>query len=226
MTDLSKSYGSQKALQTLSWKVSPGTVWGIVGPNGSGKSTLFSLLLGLKKPDQGEALVLGKSPEEIERNKLGAIMDEGSFYQDSSARHNLMISAMIKQVDKSRVDELLNKLSLDQTGDKAFSKFSYGMRKRLEVADALLTDPDLYIMDEPINGLDPEGIRFVRDLITQLNAKGKTILVSGHYLDELERVCTHYLVLSKGQQTFQGTRQELEQKHGKLENLFGGGLAL
>lgn len=224
--DLGKSYGSQPALQALSWKVSPGTVWGVVGPNGSGKSTLFSLLLGLKSQDTGQAWVMGSLAKELEKGKVGAIMDEGSFYHDSSARYNLRISALIKQVNKERVEELLTKLGLDQTGEKAFSKFSYGMRKRLEVADALLTDPDLYIMDEPINGLDPEGIRFVRDLISQLHARGKTVLVSGHYLDELEKVCTHYLVLSKGREVFQGSKDEMEAKHGKLENLFGGGLKL
>lgn len=216
---LTKRYRGRPAIDQLHLRVERGSIWGIVGPNGSGKTTLFSILAGLRKQDEGSFKFEYQS-NNSDTPLLGVVLDEGCFYHDFSARKNLLISAAIKGVNVERVDHLLKQWELHNTGNKPFSQFSYGMRKRLEIADALLTDPEIIIMDEPINGLDPEGIRYVRELIGRLQDEGKTLLVSGHYLQELEKVCTHFLVLREGKAVFSGTKSDLSLKHGQLENLF------
>jgi ABC-type multidrug transport system ATPase subunit len=196
--DLTKRYGKQLALDGLNFTLKKGQVLGVIGPNGSGKTTLFSIVLGLRKASSGSFTLLGSSDPEKVRNRVGVILDQGNFYQNISAKKNLTISAMTKGVDLARVDELLEKVGLGQVGNKSFKNFSYGMKKRLEVADALLARPEFIIMDEPTNGLDPEGIIFIRDLIFQLQNEGKTIMLSSHYLDEVDKVCTDFLILKNG----------------------------
>lgn len=217
---LTKKYGRQAAVENLSFTVEEGQILGVIGPNGSGKTTLFSILLGLRKPSSGSMEIFGKNnPEEV-RKEMAAIMDQANFYLRVSARENLTISALTKGVPVERVDQLLYDVGLEHTGNKAFQSFSYGMMKRLEIADALLTDPQLIIMDEPTNGLDPEGILFVRQLILDLKAKGKTVIISSHYLDEIEKVCTHFLILGNGKCIFHGTKEAVKENYDTLESAF------
>jgi len=217
---LTKKYGRQAAVDNISITVEEGQILGVIGPNGSGKTTLFSMLLGLRKPTSGSMELFGKSnPEEV-RKEMAAIMDQANFYLRISAKENLTISALTKGVSVDRVDPLLKEVGLEHTGYKAFQSFSYGMMKRLEIADALLTDPQLIIMDEPTNGLDPEGILYIRQLILDLKAKGKTVIISSHYLDEIEKVCTHFLILGGGKCVFHGTKEEVKENYDSLEAAF------
>jgi len=217
---LTKKYGQQAAVDNVSFSVEEGQILGVIGPNGSGKTTLFSLFLGLRKPSSGKMEIFGNdNPEEV-RKEMAAIMDQANFYLRLSARDNLTISAMTKGVPLEKVDLLLQDVGLEHTGNKAFKSFSYGMMKRLEIADALLTDPQLLIMDEPTNGLDPEGILFVRQLILDLKAKGKTVIISSHYLDEIEKVCTHFLILGGGRCIFHGSKEAVKENYETLESAF------
>jgi len=217
---LTKKYGHQAAVDNVSFTVEGGQIVGVIGPNGSGKTTLFSMLLGIRKATSGSMDLFGRSnPEEV-RKEMAAIMDQANFYLHLSARENLTISAMTKGVPLEKVDLLLHDVGLENTGNKAFKSFSYGMMKRLEIADALLTDPQLIIMDEPTNGLDPEGILFIRQLILDLKAKGKTVIISSHYLDEIEKVCTHFLILGGGKCIFHGTKEAVKENYETLESAF------
>lgn len=218
--DLTKRYGKQLALDGLNFTLKKGQVLGVIGPNGSGKTTLFSIVLGLRKASLGSFTILGSSDPEKVRNRVGVILDQGNFYQNISAKKNLTISAMTKGVDLARVDELLEKVGLGQVGNKSFKNFSYGMKKRLEVADALLARPEFIIMDEPTNGLDPEGIIFIRDLIFQLQNEGKTIMLSSHYLDEVDKVCTDFLILKNGRNIFHGSKEAVKDNFQSLESVF------
>lgn len=215
---LSKRYGKQLALKDVSFEIQKGQVWGVVGPNGSGKTTLFSILLGLRKPNSGSFAIFGQANPEDVRDKVGVILDQGNFYAGISAKKNLTISAMTKNVPLSKVDELLDKVGLGEVGKKPFKSFSYGMKKRLEIADALLSDPELVIMDEPTNGLDPEGVIFIRELIMELKRQGKTIVLSSHYLEEIQKVCTHFLILKKGELVFHGSQEAVLGKFDSLES--------
>lgn len=217
---LTKKYGQQAAVDNVSFTVEEGQILGVIGPNGSGKTTLFSMLLGLRKPTSGSMELFGRSnPEEV-RKEMAAIMDQANFYLRQSARENLTISALTKGVPVDRVDALLHEVGLEHSGNKSFQSFSYGMMKRLEIADALLTDPQLIIMDEPTNGLDPEGILFIRQLILDLKAKGKTVIISSHYLDEIEKVCTHFLILRTGKSIFHGSKEAVKENYDSLEAAF------
>lgn len=218
--ELTKRYGNQLALDGLNLSLKKGQVLGVIGPNGSGKTTLFSIVLGLRKASSGSFTILGKNDPEEVRNRVGVILDQGNFYQNISAKKNLTISAMTKGVDLARVDELLEKVGLGQVGEKSFKNFSYGMKKRLEVADALLAQPEFIIMDEPTNGLDPEGIIFIRDLIFRLQREGKTIMLSSHYLDEVEKVCTDFLILKNGKNIFHGSKDAVKNNFKSLESVF------
>jgi ABC-2 type transport system ATP-binding protein len=218
--DLTKRYGKQLALDGLNFTLKKGQVLGVIGPNGSGKTTLFSIVLGLRKASSGSFTILGSSDPEKVRNRVGVILDQGNFYQNISAKKNLTISAMTKGVDLARVDELLEKVGLGQAGIKSFKNFSYGMKKRLEVADALLARPEFIIMDEPTNGLDPEGIIFIRDLIFQLQNEGNTIMLSSHYLDEVDKVCTDFLILKNGRNIFHGSKEAVKDNFQSLESVF------
>jgi ABC-type multidrug transport system ATPase subunit len=219
-SNLTKKYGSQKALDDVSFSVEEGQVLGVIGPNGSGKTTLFSILLGLRKSTSGSFEILGQNNPELVRKDMGAIMDQANFYLRQSAEENLTISAMTKGVGGLAVRPLLEKVGLGNTASKSFQSFSYGMKKRLEIADALLTDPRLIIMDEPTNGLDPEGILFVRQLVQDFKEQGKTVIISSHYLDEIEKVCSHFLILGNGRLVFHGTKEAAKERYESLESAF------
>lgn len=218
--NISKRYGRELVLDSISFEVKPGTVLGVVGPNGSGKSTLFGIILGLRASDSGSVELFGDSNIQNNKHRIGVAMDQGSFYTAFSAKRNLKLSAIVKGLNNVDLNAALQQVELGHTGNKAYKKFSYGMKKRLEIADAMLTDPDLYILDEPTNGLDPEGIVFIRELVKRLQAAGKTVIISSHYLQEIEKVCTDILMLRKGKMLFYGKASELREKHGDLEEFF------
>ncbi len=204
-----------KTLQDVNLLVPRGSIYGFLGPNGAGKTTTLRLLLGLLRNQQGKLEIFGKefSSDRIEiLKKLGSLIEQPSLYLHLSASENLEIYRLIYKVPKSRIGEVLKIVGLDQTGKKKARQFSLGMKQRLSIAIALLHQPELLILDEPTNGLDPNGIIETRELIKQLNKEhGTTILVSSHILNEMERMATHIGIINKGKILFQGQLSELQQ---------------
>lgn len=204
--NLEKKYQNFKALSNLSIHVEKGSIYGLIGKNGAGKTTLMRLICGLQKPSNGSYKIYGIPNEDkkiIEmRKKMGAIIESPSVYLDMTAEENLKeqykIIGLPFNLDK--LNEILKLVGLDKVGKKKVKKFSLGMKQRLGIAIALIGNPNFLILDEPINGLDPEGIIEVRELILKLNKeKGITFLISSHYLDELSKIATHYGFLNNGQ---------------------------
>ena len=212
---LQKWYGRIHAMNDLHLQVRAGTVYGVLGPNGSGKSTLLRLLLGLVRPDAGTitlfGLPLAPHHDRILR-RVGALIDKPDFYEYLSAYHNLALLSRLSGLRLPR-QQIMGRLAQAGLAARAHSKvktFSQGMRQRLGIAQALLHDPDLLILDEPTNGLDPQGVADVRALILRLNQEhGKTVLLSSHLLPEIERVATHVLVLHQGQTVVAGAVHDL-----------------
>ena len=195
---LSKSYGKVKALNNLSLQINQGEVFGILGPNGSGKTTTLGILLSVLNADSGTFSWNGKEPSKYDRKKIGALLETPNFYPYLSARQNLAIVCKIKTVSESEVDRVLSTVDLLARANSKFKTFSLGMKQRLAIASALLGDPEILVLDEPTNGLDPQGIAEIRGIILELAAAGKTIIMASHILDEVEKVCTHVAVLKLG----------------------------
>jgi ABC-type multidrug transport system ATPase subunit len=212
---LTKSYGSFKAVDQLDLDVYRGDVFGFLGPNGAGKSTTIRMLLTLIKPDGGNIRIFGKELHEHRSSilsRIGCIVEKPDFYKFLSARKNLEVLAQYNKVrlSKTKIDELLEFVGLKGRGDDAVKGYSHGMKQRLGLAQALLHDPDLIILDEPTTGLDPQGIIDIRNLILYLSKeKGKTIFLSSHILHELELVASRMAILNKGKMVLQGSLTEL-----------------
>jgi len=213
--DLVKSYGSFKAVDGLNLDVYRGEVFGFLGPNGAGKSTTIRMLLSLIRPDAGSVLVFGKSMEENRREilaNIGCIVEKPDFYKFLSARKNLEVLARYNGISASRnrLEELIEFVGLKGRGDDPVKGYSHGMKQRLGLAQALLHDPELIILDEPTTGLDPQGIIDIRNLILYLSReKKKTVFLSSHILHELELVADRMAILNKGKLVVQGTKAEL-----------------
>jgi ABC-type multidrug transport system ATPase subunit len=212
---LTKSYGSFKAVDQLDLDVYRGDVFGFLGPNGAGKSTTIRMLLTLIKPDSGDIRIFGKELHEHRSSilsRIGCIVEKPDFYKFLSARKNLEVLAQYNKVrlSKTKIDELLEFVGLKGRGDDAVKGYSHGMKQRLGLAQALLHDPDLIILDEPTTGLDHQGIIDIRNLILYLSKeKGKTIFLSSHILHELELVASRMAILNKGKMVLQGSLTEL-----------------
>lgn len=209
--DLTKIYGEQTAVSHATFEVPLGTVCGFVGPNGSGKTTTIRMLLGLIKPTGGSGTVLGediRSPEKY-LSKVGAMIEGPAFYPMLSGRENLKVLADLGGFSYARVDSLLEKVGLGDRGSSKFKTYSLGMKQRLGIAAALLPDPQLLILDEPTNGLDPNGIQEIRELIKELADKGTSVFVSSHILSELEMISEYLVMLRKGKVLFTGRTQDL-----------------
>ena len=204
LDELSKSYGKIKALDKVSFEVNSGTVFGILGPNGSGKTTLLSIVLDVLKSDGGSFKIFEEQPNASQRKRIGSLLETPNFYHYLSARQNLEISAAIKGCSTDGIDAALKQVNLYERRNSAFSTFSLGMKQRLAIASALLGNPDVLLLDEPTNGLDPVGIAEIRTLINELASKGKTIIMASHLLDEVEKVCTHAVILKFGKQITSG----------------------
>ncbi len=203
-----------KTLDDVNLHVPKGSVYGFLGPNGAGKTTTLRLLLGLLKNQEGKLQVFGKDfgANRIEiLGRLGSLIESPSLYLHLNAKENLEIYRLVYKVPKTRVDEVLKIVGLDQTGKKKAKQFSLGMKQRLSIAIALLHQPELLILDEPTNGLDPNGIIETRELIRSLNKEhGTTVVVSSHILNEVERMATHVGIIHKGRMLFQGPLGELQ----------------
>ncbi len=213
---LGKQYGDFQALKGLSMHIPKGAIYGIVGKNGAGKTTLIRLLAGLQRPSSGEYMLYGvpHTSKEIGkvRRRMGAVVEEPSVYQDMTAADNLKQQYRILGLPSFEgIAELLALVGLSDTGKKKVKNFSLGMRQRLGIAIALAGDPDFLVLDEPANGLDPQGIVEVRELILKLNRERQiTVLLSSHILDELSRLATHYGFIDKGRMVKEISAEELE----------------
>jgi ABC-2 type transport system ATP-binding protein len=196
--NISKKYGFIQALNNVSFDVPKGSVFGILGPNGSGKTTLLGIALNVLQPSAGSFELLGKQPDADSRKQIGTLLETPNFYHYLSAEKNLQIVAEIKGKGFNNIDNVLQKVNLLERKDSKFSTYSLGMKQRLAIASALLGDPDVLILDEPTNGLDPVGIAEIRGLIQTLSAEGKTIIMASHLLDEVEKVCNYVAILKKG----------------------------
>lgn len=197
--NLRKNYGKIQALKGISFSVPKGSVFGILGPNGSGKTTLLGLITDILKPTSGSYKLFDEAPSEDSRRQIGTFLETPNFYHYLSAVRNLRIAAAIKQRGEDDIDRVLEMVNLTQRKDSRFSTYSLGMKQRLAIASCLLGNPDVLILDEPTNGLDPVGIAETRELIKRLRQEGKTIIMASHMLDEVEKVCTHVAILKKGE---------------------------
>ena len=207
--ELSKNFGSIKAVDTLTFEVPDKSVFGILGPNGSGKTTTLGMILGVSNPSKGSFKWFGQSPSAASRRKIGAILETPTFYPYLSAYENLKIVACIKDVSFFRVDKVLEIVQLYDRRNSAFNTYSLGMKQRLAIASALLADPEVLILDEPTNGLDPQGIADIRLLIKDIASQGKTIILASHLLDEVEKVCDELAVLKNGRLIYRGRAKSL-----------------
>jgi len=196
--NLSKNYGKIPALQQVSFTVPKGSVFGILGPNGSGKTTLLGILMDVLKSSGGSFQLFDETPDEKTRKRIGTLLETPNFYHYLSAVENLKITAAIKERGADDIDRVLEIVNLTQRKNSPFSTYSLGMKQRLAIAAALLGNPEVLILDEPTNGLDPVGIAEIRELIKQLAQQGKTIIMASHMLDEVEKVCTHVAILKFG----------------------------
>lgn len=213
---LSKKYGRIQAVDNLELSIPKGSVFGLLGPNGSGKSTTLGMVLGVVNPNAGSYEWLGEGSGNAIRRKIGAILEMPAFYRYMSAEANLKVVAKIKKVPNERIAEVLRRVGLYDRKDDHFSTFSLGMKQRLSIASALLPDPEVMILDEPTNGLDPEGIAEIRTLIQDLASDGRTIILASHLLDEVQKICTDFAVLKKGKKVYQGKVDDLLQNNKRL----------
>jgi ABC-2 type transport system ATP-binding protein len=197
---LTKRYGDREAVSNLSFTVPRGRVTGFVGPNGAGKSTTMRMIIGLAAPDAGEALVDGHRYGELHAplRQVGALLEATALHPGRRAHDHLLWLAESNDLPKSRVAEVLDLTGLSQVADRRAGGFSLGMRQRLGIAAALLGDPPALILDEPVNGLDPEGVRWIRELLRTLAAEGRAVLVSSHLMSELEDTADHVVVIGRG----------------------------
>ncbi|MDR2424356.1 MAG: ABC transporter ATP-binding protein [Prevotellaceae bacterium] len=199
LNGITKHYRTVTALQDVSFTVPKGTVFGILGPNGSGKTTLLGIVTDVLRASAGTYMFYdGAQPVNEIRRDMGVLLETPNFYPYLSARKNLEIVAKIKKCDPAQIEIVLRQVGLIERQSSHFKTFSLGMKQRLAIASTLLSNPSIVILDEPTNGLDPEGISEIRQLIKQLAAEGKTVILASHLLDEVEKVCTHVAILKQG----------------------------
>jgi ABC-2 type transport system ATP-binding protein len=216
--NLSKRYGSLQALKDISFEIKKGHVYGILGPNGSGKSTTLGIVLNVVNATSGEySWFDGKMKTHDALKKVGAIIERPNFYPYMTAQENLRLVCKIKNISYAKILEKLELVGLTERKDSKFSSFSLGMKQRLAIASALLNDPEILILDEPTNGLDPQGIHQIRDIIKHIASQGTTILLASHLLDEVEKVCTHVVVLRKGHILYTGSVDGISANEGLYE---------
>jgi ABC-2 type transport system ATP-binding protein len=209
--DLTKRFGDLAAIDDLSFEVDSGQVVGFLGPNGAGKTTTLRILLGLATATEGSATINGRRYEELDRplHVVGAVLDASDAHPGRSARDHLRIQAMLGKVNQSRIDEVLDLVDLTSAADRRVGEFSLGMRQRLGLATALLTQPEILVLDEPANGLDPEGVHWLRQLLRDLAAEGRTVLVSSHLLAEVAHTADSVVILDRGRLVTHSTLDEL-----------------
>lgn len=209
--DLTKRFGALTAIDHLSFDVQAGSVVGFLGPNGAGKTTTLRTLLGLVAPTQGSAKICGRLYHELSDplHRVGAVLEASSAYPGRTARNHLRVQALVGRMPDSRIDEVLDLVDLTNAAERRVGEFSLGMRQRLGLATALLCDPEILILDEPANGLDPEGVRWLRDLLRGLADEGRTVLVSSHILAEVAQTVDSVIILNRGHLVTHDTLDEL-----------------
>jgi ABC-2 type transport system ATP-binding protein len=219
---LSKRYGATHAVQSLTFNVRSSMVTGFLGPNGSGKSTTMRLILGLDTPDAGQVRIGGRRYRDLRwpLREVGALLETRAFHPGRSARAHLRALAASNAIPRSRVEEVLGLVGLAEVAGRRAGGFSLGMAQRLGIAAALLGDPQVLLLDEPVNGLDPEGIRWVRDLLRSLAAEGRTVFVSSHLIGEIARTADHVLVIGRGRLLADTSVAELAARSASLEASF------
>ncbi len=196
--DLTKIYGGKAAVDKMSVHIERGDIYGLIGKNGAGKTTFLRMLLGLSMPTSGEISLFDGEPLFSARRKIGALIEAPALYKGECAYENMKRFAILSPTSDEKIHELLRLVGLGDVGKKKVGAFSLGMKQRLGIAVALLGEPELLILDEPVNGLDPEGIRDVRNIILDLNSKGVSFIISSHLLDELGKIATRYGIMSHG----------------------------
>jgi len=195
---LTKNFGKLCAVNNLDLEVKRGQIFGMLGPNGSGKTTTLGMLMGVVNPTSGSFSWFGESSTHHTRKKIGAVLEHPIFYPYLSGQKNLELNAMIKGADPGNIPKVLETVELTSRKDDKYRTYSLGMKQRLAIASALVSDPIILILDEPTNGLDPMGIAEIREIIKKIAADGKTIILASHLLDEVQKVCTHFAVLRRG----------------------------
>ncbi|MGB0787972.1 MAG: ABC transporter ATP-binding protein [Marinirhabdus sp.] len=212
---LTKKFGPITAVDDLSFSIEKSNVYGLLGPNGSGKSTTLGIVLNVVNRTTGNFSWFGGSQSTHKAlKKVGAIIERPNFYPYMTAEQNLALVCKIKGVPTAKIAEKLDVVGLLDRKDSKFRTFSLGMKQRLAIASALLNDPEILILDEPTNGLDPKGIHQIREIIKNIAAQGTTILLASHLLDEVEKVCTHVVILRKGASLYSGTVEGMNSSHG------------
>ena len=218
ISNITKKFGYLTAVHDLSFTIEKGNIYGILGPNGSGKSTTLGMILNVVNKTSGEyAWFDGTIDTHQALKKVGAIIERPNFYPYMSAHQNLKLVCKIKGVPFTAIEHVLETVGLLDRKDSPFRTFSLGMKQRLAIASALLNDPEVLILDEPTNGLDPQGIHQIREIIKGIAQKGTTILLASHLLDEVEKVCTHVVVLRKGHKLYAGRVDEMISSYGFFE---------
>ncbi|WP_088322662.1 ABC transporter ATP-binding protein [Polaribacter tangerinus] len=218
LKNLDKKYGSVHAVNNLSFDIQKGNVYGILGPNGSGKSTTLGIILNVVNRTSGSfSWFNGKLSTHEALKKVGAIIERPNFYPYMTAEQNLKLICTIKGISSEKIDEKLKTVNLFERKNSKFKTFSLGMKQRLAIASALLNDPEILILDEPTNGLDPQGIHEIRTIINKIASTGTTILLASHLLDEVEKVCSHVVVIRKGIKLYSGRVDEMTASKGFFE---------
>lgn len=218
VNNLTKKFGYLTAVKDLSFTIEKGNVYGILGPNGSGKSTTLGIILNVVNKTSGDfSWFDGTTSTHDALKKVGAIIERPNFYPYMSAIKNLRLVCKIKEVPEAKIQEKLELVGLWERKGSKFKTYSLGMKQRLAIASALLNDPEILILDEPTNGLDPAGIHQIREIIKKIASQGTTILLASHLLDEVEKVCSHVVILRKGEKLYSGPVDEMLASHGFFE---------
>jgi ABC-2 type transport system ATP-binding protein len=222
VSSLTKSYGDVVAVDDLTFSLEAGTVTGFLGPNGAGKTTTLRVLLGLAEPTKGQALVFGRHYRELDRpaRRVGAVLESNDLHPGRSGRDHLRTLALAADIPGSRVEEVLDLVELESAADRRVKTYSLGMRQRLGLAAALLGDPQLLILDEPANGLDPSGVRWLRTFLRRFAEHGGAVLVSSHLLAEVAQTVDHVLLIDRGRLVATGRLDELTQHGRTLEDVY------
>lgn len=218
LNNLNKKFGSIHAVNNLSFNIQKGNVYGILGPNGSGKSTTLGIILNVVNKTSGDfSWFNGNLSTHQALKKVGAIIERPNFYPYMTAIQNLKLVCKIKEIPVTKIEEKLKTVHLFERRNSKFKTFSLGMKQRLAIASALLNDPEILILDEPTNGLDPQGIHEIRQIIKDIAKNGTTILLASHLLDEVEKVCSHVVVIREGIKLYSGSVGEMTASHGLFE---------
>jgi ABC-2 type transport system ATP-binding protein len=221
-SSLSKRYGALVAVDELTFSLRPGTVTGFLGPNGAGKTTTLRLLLGLAEPTAGEALVFGRRYHELDNpaRRVGAVLESSDFHPGRSGRNHLRALALAAEIPSSRVEEMLELVELHSAADRRVKTYSLGMRQRLGLAAALLGAPELLVLDEPANGLDPAGVYWLRSFLRRFAEQGRTVLLASHMLAEIAQTVDEVVIINRGRRIASGRIDELTRGGKTLEDTY------